>query len=66
MNKRQKGNWEQVIDQFDPDYFLVLEASPLPNKVFTTEELYKSLIDIKIHKVPKLSDHDLIIADFKF
>ena len=33
--------------------------------MFTTEELYKSLIDIKIHKVPDLSDHDLIIANFE-
>ncbi len=36
MNKRRKGNWEWVIDQFDPDYLLVQEASPLPNKIFAT------------------------------
>ena len=36
MNKRRKGNWEWVIDQFDPDYLLVQEASPLPNKMFAT------------------------------
>ena len=30
MNKRKKGNWEWIIDQFDPDYLLVQEAIPLP------------------------------------
>ena len=36
MNKRRKGNWEWIIDQFDPDYLLVQKASPLPNKMFAT------------------------------
>ena len=33
--------------------------------MFATEELYKSLVGIEIYQVPKLSDHDPIIAEFK-
>lgn len=30
MNKRRTGNWEWLLERFDPDIALVQEASPLP------------------------------------
>ena len=36
MNKRKKGNWEWIINKFNPDYLLVQEASPLPEKISST------------------------------
>ena len=36
MNKRRGGNWEWVIENFDPDYVLAQEASPLPTGVKAT------------------------------
>ena len=33
--------------------------------MFATEKLYKSLLNIETCKVPKLTDHDPIIANFK-
>ena len=59
MNKRRKGNWEWVIDQFDPDYLLVQEASPLPKKNFattriTTKKLNKSAFYSKNFKHERL------------
>ncbi len=36
MNKRKAGNWEWLIDEFDPDVALVQEASPLPDGLKAT------------------------------
>jgi len=36
MNKRRRGNWEWVLENYDPDYVLAQEASPLPTGVKAT------------------------------
>ena len=33
MNKRKEGNWEWILENFEPDYVLAQEASPLPPNI---------------------------------
>jgi len=46
MNKRKKGNWEWIINNFSPDYMLVQEASPLPKGVFATTRITTKKLNI--------------------
>ena len=63
MNKRKEGNWEWILENYEPDYVMAQEASPLPSNInasvrTTTKKSNRSVFYSKLqnHKRLKMTN----------